>query len=276
MSTEESAKATIEAVFEQIAWSRTEEALTASHDIEIFTRSKLVLKRTTPEAILSQSKANFVKNANLVRVAQRTGFTETDIELNICFDEDSGKVKVDLNSFLPYYFVLIENASRTLMAHGKAQDFFVVNPPVLKADVLSLCQHILEAEDIYCPERKSAAGGGGHADFMTFLLDDLGFGKDKDEGKQLASEIQDLASEITREVNSCKMINAVKKTSKQPFTYSKLAGVIVTFKVIGEPNYEGTTFEFSYSDDNPEAYEALTDELVETRPDLVMLGINHK
>ena len=72
------------------------------------------------------------------------------------------------------------------------------------------------------------------------------------------------------------MANAVKKTSKQPFTYSKLAGILVTFKLIGEPNYPETTFEFSYADMTPEPYELLTDELAESRPDLVMLGKNQK
>ena len=58
--------------------------------------------------------------------------------------------------------------------------------------------------------------------------------------------------------------------------YSKLAGVLVRFKVIGEPNYFDDTFEFSFADVNTEPYLTLTEELVESRPDLVMLGLNYK
>ena len=113
---------------------------------------------------------------------------------------------------------------------------------------------------------------------MTFLRLQLGFDSnhEPDAGHKLASEVLDLARDITRDVNDCKMTHVVKKTSKQPFTYSKLAGVLVTFKVLGEPNYPETTFEFSYADMTPEPYETLTDELAESRPDLVMLGKNHK
>jgi len=82
----------------------------------------------------------------------------------------------------------------------------------------------------------------------------------------------EFANEVSREVNDCLMQHAVRKSSKNPFGYSKLAAVVVRFKVIGEPSYPQQTFEFSYADMNPEPYETLTEELVETRPDLVALG----
>ena len=82
------------------------------------------------------------------------------------------------------------------------------------------------------------------------------------------------AEQVTREVNDCKMAHVVRKTAKIAFTYSKLAAVIVRFKVIGEPTYPDTLFEFSYADTSPEPYEQLEDEMVEQRPDLVMLGRN--
>ena len=66
----------------------------------------------------------------------------------------------------------------------------------------------------------------------------------------------------------------VKKTVKQPFTYSKLAAVLVQFKVLGEPSYPGQTFEFSYADMSPEPYAALEDG--DERADLLMLGLNHQ
>ena len=72
------------------------------------------------------------------------------------------------------------------------------------------------------------------------------------------------------------MTHVVKKTAKVPFTYSKLAAVLVKFKLIGEPNYPDQILEFSYADMNPEAYETLTQDIFESRPDLVMLGFNHK
>jgi hypothetical protein len=58
------------------------------------------------------------------------------------------------------------------------------------------------------------------------------------------------------------MTHVVKKTSKVLFTYTKLAAVLVKFKIIGEPNYPDQNLEFSYADMNPEAYETLTEENV--------------
>lgn len=68
----------------------------------------------------------------------------------------------------------------------------------------------------------------------------------------------------------------VRKTTKIAFTHSKLAAVLVKFKSIGEPNYPDQNIEFSYSDMNPEPYENYSEELAESRPDLIMLGLNHK
>ena len=70
------------------------------------------------------------------------------------------------------------------------------------------------------------------------------------------------------------MVHAVRKTSKITHTYSKLAAVLLRFKVIGEPNYESQTVEFSYADQLLEPYTALTDENASDRQDLLMLGHN--
>lgn len=42
--------------------------------------------------------------------------------------------------------------------------------------------------------------------------------------------------------------------------------------MIGEPTYPSQSFEFSYADMASEAYEPLTDENREARPDLALLG----
>ena len=85
-----------------------------------------------------------------------------------------------------------------------------------------------------------------------------------------------MAIKVTGEVNDCKMLYKVAKTSKIPFAYSKLATILVLFKNLGEPNYPDTLFEFGYADINQQPYENLNDELAESRPDLVMLGKNQK
>lgn len=58
------------------------------------------------------------------------------------------------------------------------------------------------------------------------------------------------------------------------------------FRIIGEPSYPGQIFEFSYADMNPEPFEMIppvegaeegeetADQMMERRPDLVMLGRN--
>ena len=73
--------------------------------------------------------------------------------------------------------------------------------------------------------------------------------------------MRELAYEITREVTDYSKNYVVNKAPKRPFAYSKLAGILVTFKLLGESTSPETTFKFGYADITSEPYESLTDEL---------------
>mmetsp|Transcript_8868 Transcript_8868/g.10883 ORF Transcript_8868/g.10883 Transcript_8868/m.10883 type:complete len:120 (+) Transcript_8868:428-787(+) len=109
------------------------------------------------------------------------------------------------------------------------------------------------------------------ADFIKFVTDLFTKADGQTERKEslvtdtLALEAKNFAEQVTREVNDCKMAHVVRKSMaprkmpehmrpkpKVTHTFSKLAAIIVRFKVIGEPNYPDTVFEYSYADMNPE------------------------
>lgn len=142
------------------------------------------------------------------------------------------------------------------MCNGKPQNFSVVNRPILKADMIQFCQYILEAKDIVPKD----------IDFMSYLTK-LGFTSkvnsesDQDNPNSPSEQVNELAIKVTREVNDCKMQYKVASTSKIPFTYSKLATILVLFKNLGEPSYPDTLFEFGYADMDQLPYENLSDEL---------------
>lgn len=99
--------------------------------------------------------------------------------------------------------------------------------------------------------------------------------------ENMARDLSSFADQVTSEVNDCKQQHVVRKTAKIAFTYSKLAAIVVRFHVIGEPSYPGQVFEFGYADMNPEPFEQLpstdeedTENMLESRPDLVILGRN--
>ena len=161
-----------------------EEILSSSCDIEVFTRSKLIIKRVSPAEMVNGSKDHFLENAQLFRQIGKTGFSETDLVLPFCFNEATGKVQVDLNQFLPYIYVLVEKGTQQLMAHGQSKNYFkVANPPIFKADIVSFCEHILQGEDIL------PAG----TDVMTFFAT-LGLhGDNQDDKLGAARELNDVA-----------------------------------------------------------------------------------
>ena len=141
------------------------------------------------------------------------------------------------------------------------------NKPIFKADILDLCQHLISAADIV-PD---------NIEFIAFLKKIGLIDHSEEQTKDgLGLELVDFAADVTREVKDCMMVHFVKKTTKIPFNYNKLAAILVRFKVIGEPNYEHQTIEYSYADMDPQPYETITEENAELRPDLVMLGLNMK
>ena len=108
MPNPEKADKTIESVFEAMAWPLVEEVITGDCAFEVFSHSKLIITRCTKEEILASSKEDFRKNVATFRASQKTGFCEGEITLALCFDESTGQILVNKNSFLPYLYVIVE------------------------------------------------------------------------------------------------------------------------------------------------------------------------
>ena len=148
MQTPKQAAATIESVFTQISWSQIEELLTSSCEIEVFSRSKLVIKRITKAEMLATAKEDFLANSEIFQAIQKKGFCERDLVLSLCFDEVTKMVLVNLNQFLPYIYVLIESGSRSLMECGEKYAYHTINSPIQKSDILCLCENLIQAENL--------------------------------------------------------------------------------------------------------------------------------
>ena len=98
--------------------------------------------------MLATSKENFLANIEIFKAIEKKGFCEMDIVLSLCFDEVYKTVLVDLNQFLPYIYVLIENGSRILMESGQKYQYNTINSPVQKSDILFLCENLIQAEGL--------------------------------------------------------------------------------------------------------------------------------
>jgi len=135
---------------------------------------------------------------------------------------------IDLNGLLPFFYVLLMEGSKTLMTEGANENYGAINEPILIADVLDFCENLLQTDDVIPSE----------VDFATFVSDLLLKKKEKKAAVQsessvnesLSRDLTNFSEQVTREVNDCKMGNVVRSVK---FTYSKLAAIIVRFRLLG-------------------------------------------
>ena len=104
-----------------------------------------MITRTPYAVMLAEQRQNLKTTVAQFREMQRTGAAPSELVLALCFHE--GQIIVDQSRFMPYLIAMVVNGSNYLMSQG-GQDFKVVNKPILVADVLELCDHMIAAADL--------------------------------------------------------------------------------------------------------------------------------
>ena len=110
-------------------------------ELSVFSNTRLIIKRTySRDEIISNSAVNFKAEAAKFRQMIKNGKASSDVELVLYFDPITGKVEVDLNRFLPFYYVLSNEASLFNTIRTSCVDKDVINRPVLIMDFASLSE----------------------------------------------------------------------------------------------------------------------------------------